>query len=63
MLIRNISKDLSMEKKEYNAIRLKRGGIKLVIQMPDQSLHDDKTKKEIKSILAMALQDYLGNAL
>lgn len=52
-----------MEKKEYNAIRLKRGGIKLVIQMPDQSLHDDKTKKEIKSILAMALQDYLGNAL
>lgn len=52
-----------MEKMQYHSIRLKRGGIKLVIQMPKQSPHDDKAKKEIKSILAMALQDYLGNVL
>lgn len=63
MLIRNISKDLLMEKMQYHSIRLKRGGIKLIIQMPKQSPHDDKAKKEIKSILAMALQDYLGNVL
>ena len=49
----------SMEQNDFKKIEVMHGKMKVIIEFPSQSNHDEIIKQEVRTILASTLQEHL----